>query len=63
MKHKRQRCTAVVTDDVFVVMGGRDDNDHYLKYVEAFHFQNQVWEELPDLNEARMFASAVVKPN
>ena len=61
MKHKRQGCAAVVTGDVLVVMGGYVKNE-YLKSVEAFHFQNEVWEELPDLNEARAYASAVVKP-
>ena len=62
MKHKRRGCAAVVTGDVLVVMGGRD-KENYLKSVEAFHFQDQVWEELPDMNEARQYASAVVKPN
>ena len=58
MKHKRQGCAAVVTGDVLVVMGGHND-----KSAEAFHFQEQFWEELPDMNEAREHASAVVKPN
>ena len=58
MKHKRRGCAAVVTGDVLVVMGGHDD-----KSAEAFHFQEQVWEELPDMNEARKYASSVVKPN
>ena len=62
MKHKRHGCAAVVTGDVLVVMGGRDGKN-YLKSVEAFHFQEQVWEQLPDMNEARQHASAVVKPN
>ena len=62
MKHKRKGCAAVVTGDVLVVMGGNVKNE-YLQSVEAFHFQNQVWEELPDLNEVRAYASAVVKPN
>ena len=62
MKHKRRGCAAVVTGDVLVVMGGHDGKN-YLKSVEAFHFQEQVWEELPDMNEARGYASAVVKPN
>ena len=62
MKHKRRGCAAVVTGDVLVVMGGHD-GVNYLKSVEAFHFQEQVWEELPDMNEARQYASAVVKPN
>ena len=58
MKHKRQGCTAVVTGDVLVVMGGKNG-----KSAEAFHFQEQVWEELPDMNEARKYASALAKPN
>ena len=63
MKHKRQGCAAVVTGDVLVVMGGHNDESYHLKSAEAFHFQEQVWEELPDMNEARMYASAAVKPN
>ncbi len=63
MKHERQGCTAVVTGDVLVVMGGYNRESYYLKSAEAFHFQDQVWEELPDMNEAREYASAVVKPN
>ena len=62
MKHKRCGCAAVVTGDVLVLMGGRD-GVNYLKSVEAFYFHTQVWEELPDMNEARQYASAVVKPN
>ena len=62
MKHKRRGCAAVVTGDVLVVMGGHDGRND-LKSVEVFHFLNQVWEELPEMNEARWFASAVVKPN
>ena len=58
MKHKRRGCAAIVTGDVLVVMGGGND-----KSAEAFHFQELVWEELPDMNEAREHASAVVKPN
>ena len=63
MKHKRQGCAAVVTGDVLVVMGGYNSKSGRLKSAEAFHFQEQVWEELPDMNEARKYASAVVKPN
>jgi hypothetical protein len=44
-------------------MGGNDENDQCLKSGEAFHLQNEVWEELPNMNEARMHASAVIKPN
>ena len=64
MKHKRQGCTAVVTGDVLVVMGGKSENiGGYLKSVEVFHFKDQVWEELPDMNESRYHACAVVKPS
>jgi hypothetical protein len=63
MKHKRRGCAAVVTGDVLVVMGGFNIESGYLKSAEAFHFQEQVWEELPDMNEARKYASAVGKPN
>ena len=62
MKHKRLGCTAVVTGDVLVVMGGRDGRN-YLKSVEVFDLKDQVWEELPDMNESRCYASAVVKPS
>ena len=62
IKHKRLGCAAVVTGDALVVMGGYDGRNH-LKSVEVFHFLKQVWEELPEMNEARWFASAVVKPN
>ncbi len=63
MKHERRGCAAVVTGDVLVVMGGYNSESYYLKSAEAFHFQDQVWEELPDINEARVYANAVVKPN
>jgi hypothetical protein len=63
MKHKRCGCAVVVTGDVLVVMGGYSDESGYLKSAEAFHFQEQVWEELPDMNEERQYASNVVKPN
>ena len=63
MKHKRLACAAVITGDVLVVMGARDEKINYLKSVEVFHFLKQVWEELPEMNEARGYASAVVKPN
>ena len=63
MKHKRQGCAAVVTGDVLVVMGGHNVKNGRLKSAEAFYFQEQVWEELPDMNEERIYASSVVKPN
>ena len=63
MKYKRYGCAAVVTGDVLVVMGGFEGRGCYLKSVEAFNFQNQLWEELPDMNTTREYASAVTKPN
>ena len=62
MKHKRRGCTAVVTGDVLVVMGGKSGKK-YLKSVEMFHLKDQVWEKLPDMNESRCYACAVVKPS
>ena len=62
MKYKRYGCAAVVTGDVLVVMGGFEGRGRYLKSVEAFNFQNQLWEELPDMNTTREYASVVTKP-
>ena len=61
MKQKRHDCTAVITGNVVVVMGGW--NKGYLKSVESFDLERQVWQDLPDMLEPRAFATAVVKPN
>ena len=61
MKQKRHDCTAVITGNVVVVMGGW--NKGYLKSVESFDLERQVWQDLPDMLEPRTLATAVVKPN
>ena len=60
---KRSGCTAVLTGNVVVVMGGRDENGEDLKSVECFDLERQVWQDLPDMLESRVSATAVVKPN
>ena len=60
MKYKRSACTAVVTGDVIVVMGGCDDGNT-LNSVECFDLIRQVWEELTSMIESRSYATAVVK--
>ena len=63
MKRKRYGCTAVLTGNVVVVMGGRNEKDEYLKSVESFDLERQVWQDLPDMLEPRAYATSVVKPN
>ena len=60
MLHKRYGCTAVVIENIIVVLGGRDEKWNDLKSVEGFSFDRYVWEELPDMKEARLFPTAVV---
>jgi N-acetylneuraminic acid mutarotase/F0F1-type ATP synthase membrane subunit b/b' len=59
----RSGCTAVLTGNVVVVMGGRNENGEDLKSVECFDLERQVWQDLPDMLEPRVSATAVVKPN
>ena len=59
MKCKRQGCTAVVSQGTIVVMGGRNERNRALNLVECFTFDRYSWEDLPPMNEARRFATAV----
>ena len=61
MRHKRYRCTAVVTGNSIVVMGGEDDEDDALNSVECYSFDTNTWEELPPMNESRSGATSIVK--
>ena len=63
MKQKRFGCTAVLTGNVVVVMGGQNEQGEYLKSVQSFDLERQVWHDLPDMIQPRAFATAVVKPN
>ena len=60
MLHKRKGCMAVVIENTIVVLGGRNEEGNDLKSVEGFSFDRYTWEELPDMKEPRLFATAVV---
>ena len=60
MLHKRYGCMAVVIENTIVVLGGIDERGNYLKSVEGFSFDRYTWEELPDMNEDRVWSTAVV---
>jgi N-acetylneuraminic acid mutarotase len=60
MKYKRRGCVAAVVRDTVIVMGGMDKRGKYLKSVECFRFDRYSWQELPEIQEARYLATAVV---
>jgi hypothetical protein len=61
MKYKRKGCVAAVVRDTVIVMGGMDERRKYLKSVECFRFDRyNSWQELPEMQEARCWATAVV---
>ena len=60
MLHKRKGCMAVVIVNTIVVIGGSDGRRNVLKSVESFSFDRYTWEELPDMNEHRVWSTAVV---
>ena len=60
MKYKRAGCVAVVVKDTVIVMGGHDEKGNCLKSAESFRFDRFTWEELPEMQEARWRAAAVV---
>jgi N-acetylneuraminic acid mutarotase len=60
MKYKRKGCVAAVVRDTVIVMGGQDERGKCLKSVECFQFDRNSWQELPEMREARYFATAVV---
>ena len=58
MRCKRRGCTAVVIGNNIVALGGYDERG-LLKSVEAFNFDRNTWEELPEMSEARWWHTAV----
>jgi homoserine kinase len=60
MKYKRDGCVAAVVRDTVIVMGGMDERGKCLKSVECFRFDRYSWQELPEMQEARHWATAVV---
>ncbi|CAB4040278.1 kelch repeat and K+ channel tetramerization domain containing, partial [Paramuricea clavata] len=59
MKYKRRGCVAAVVRDTVIVMGGMDERGNCLKSVECFQFESYSWQELPEMREARYWATAV----
>ena len=59
MRCKRFGCTAVVIGNNIVVLGGWSERG-LLKSVEAFNFERNTWEELPEMSQARYYHTAVV---
>ena len=59
MKCKRFGCTAVVVGNNIVVLGGCAEG-RALKSVEAFNFESNTWQELPEMSQARHYHTAVV---
>ena len=62
MKYCRAACSAVITGNVIVVMGGRDKHGNKLNSVECFEFDCNKWKVLPPMKVSRYYATAVVKP-
>ena len=58
MKFKRWGFTAVVIPNHIVVLG-RCSAQGWLKSVEAFNFESNTWQELPEMSEARYNHTAV----
>ena len=59
MRCKRWGCTAVVIGNNIVVLGGWGEQGR-LKSVEAFNFERNTWEELPEMSQTRYYHTAVV---
>jgi uncharacterized phosphosugar-binding protein len=57
--HKRKGCMAVVIENTIIVLGGLGEAG-FLKSVEGFNFERFSWQELPDMDETRWSATAVV---
>ena len=60
MLEKREFCTAVIIDNVIVVMGGCSGTTTYLNTVEYYVIGDSEWQELPAMNLARYGATACV---
>jgi N-acetylneuraminic acid mutarotase len=58
MRCKRYGCTAVVIGNNIVALGGWGEQGR-LKSVEAFNFERNTWEELPEMSQARWLHTAV----
>ena len=59
MQYERKGCVAAVVRGTVIVMGGHN-GENYLKSVESFRFDRYSWEELPEMHEARIYATAAI---
>ena len=59
MNEKRKACSAVVIQNMIIVMGGRAQNNTCLRSVECFDFYNYTWQYFPVMITARERAVAV----
>jgi hypothetical protein len=59
MRCKRFGCSAVVIGNNIVALGGYGERGE-LKSVDAFNFDRNTWEELPEMSQARWLHTAVV---
>ncbi len=62
MKYKRSECAAVISGHQVFVMGGECIGKGYHNSVECFDLFNQIWIELPPMNEAKTKLTAVCVP-
>ena len=66
MLQKRSGCAAVNMGDVVVVMGGKSKDAEgqtiSLKTAEYFVIGESKWQELPAMNQARVYPTACVYP-
>ena len=66
MNYKRAECAAVISGNKVFVMGGYNKEQRYLSSVECFdldgNLDDQVWCELPSMNEAKNKIAAVLVP-
>ena len=62
LKNKRYGSSAVIIDEVIVVLGGRNAVQGHLNSIESFTMGNDGWKQLSGMKEKRDFATAVVKP-
>ncbi|XP_028406666.1 uncharacterized protein LOC114529115 isoform X2 [Dendronephthya gigantea] len=61
LNHKRAACTAVITGNLTVVMGGFDyETETCLSSVECLDLSTNEWRELSPMTEKRGFATAVL---
>lgn len=59
MKYRRAGCSAVISGNGIVVMGGLGESFEFVNFVEYFSFDNWSWVELPAMIEARSFPTAL----